>query len=320
LKLPIGAFFQNYALSADGNVMAANLGGEMFRWVRGKGYTDLGPTDGSIAISADGSAITSGIVGADGLVNASLWKTATGWVNLGHTAKGCNLDGSWGSSYGLNADGSVVVGLAWYCPGAQGFRWSSFDGMVGLSHPTGASSRASGISADGSTVVGFYEDPRFGNRRPVRWAGRKKDLFAGANSNGEAIAVSSDGSQIAGVAADATGFHAFYFTDAVGMISLGTVSGQASDQSVAASIANNGTVVGWSGDLFGGGIEAFIWGANSPKSRMRSMKEVLTHHGAKIPNNVTLTNALAVSGDGKTIVGTWQDTNFNFGGWMARFQ
>jgi hypothetical protein len=40
----------------------------------------------------------------------------------------------------------------------------------------------------------------------------------------------------------------------------------------------------------------------------------------KHSNNVTLTNALAVSGDGKTIVGTWQDTNFNFGGWMARFQ
>jgi len=320
LKLPISAFFQNYALSADGNVMAVNLAGEMFRWVKGNGFTDLGPTDGSIGISADGSAITSGILGSDGLIDAGIWKASTGWVNLGHTAKGCNLDGSWGDGWALNGDGSVVVGLAWYCPGAQGFRWDAFNGMVGLSHPTGHSSRATAISADSSTIVGFYEHPSFGNRRPVRWRGRKADLFAGKNANGEAIVVSTDGSQIAGQADDATGFHAFYFTDATGVISLGTVSGNDSDQSSAAGISDRGTVVGWSGDRFGGGIEAFFWNANSPKSKMRSMKKVLIALGAKIPANVTLTNALALSADGKTMAGTWQDTKGNFGGWMARIQ
>ncbi len=317
MNLPGKGFFQNYALSADGNVMAVNLGGEMFRWVRGKGYTDLGPTDGSIGMSEDGNAITSGILGADGLVNAGVWKASTGWVSLGHTPNGCNLDGSWGSPYGMNVDGSVVVGLAWYCPGAQAFRWSAFTGMVPLSHPTDRSSRASAISADATTTVGFYE-AHFGNRRPARWIGHKVNLFAGANANGEATAVSSDGTQIVGQADDATGFHAFYYTDALGMISLGALANIDSDQSVASGIANDGTVVGASGSFFGSGFQAFYWSARFPKQKMRFMKDALKYMGAKIPNNVILSNALAISADGTTIAGTWYDTNFNSGGWMAR--
>ena len=232
------------------------------------------------------------------------------------------MDGNWGSGWSLNADGSMAVGLAWYCAGAQAFRWSAWDGVVGLGHPPGASSRGSAISADSSTIVGFYENPTTGERRAVRWLpGKKKELFTGNRTPGEATAVSSDGSKIVGQAVDASGYpRAFYYTDAAGLVSLGTVSGNDTDQSVANAVSDQGVVVGWSGDPFGGGIVPFIWNAQNPGSPMASLQDTLAAAGIKIPKNVYLTTALTISADGSTIVGTWMDINYNQGSWMARFK
>jgi probable HAF family extracellular repeat protein len=311
----------NYALSADGSVVAANVGGEIFRWTADQGFVDLGAgyfLSSSIGISADGTTITGTIIGEDGLSTPGRWRESTGWINLGHPAKGCSLDGNWGSGYGVNHDGSVVVGLSWYCPGAQGFRWTEGKGMVGLSHPKGASSRASAISAEGSTIVGFYEHPKQGIRRAVRWT-PTFDLFTGTTTPGEATAVSSNGTKIVGQAATLDGIHAFYYTDASGMIPLGTVSGIPSDQSIANGVSDRGKVVGWSGDPFFGGSEAFVWNASTPTAPMRSLRNTLKWAGAQIPEGVFLTNALAISADGSTIIGTWQDSA-NFGTWIARLK
>lgn len=324
LKTPPAPWF-NYALSRNGKVMAANLAGEIYRWTPKTGFVDLGPSDPfntSIGISADGTAIITSILGPDGNTNPGIWKQATGWVSLGHPKQACVMDGNWGSGWSLNADGSMAVGLAWYCPGAQAFRWSAWDGVVGLGHPPGASSRASAISADSSTIVGFYENPTTGERRAVRWLpGKKKELFTGNRTPGEATAVSSDGSKIVGQAVDASGYpRAFYYTDAAGLVSLGTVSGNDTDQSVANAVSDQGMVIGWSGDPFGGGIVPFIWNAQNPGSPMASLQDTLAAAGIKIPKNVYLTTALTISADGSTIVGTWMDINYNQGSWMARFK
>jgi probable HAF family extracellular repeat protein len=190
--------------------------------------------------------------------------------------------------------------------------------MKNLSHPSGpagTSSRASAISADGRTIVGFSEDPPTGVRRPVRWFGGKTYLFAGLHTPGEATAVSSDGSQIVGQSWDATAAssYAFHYT-AAGLVSLGTISGISSDQSIANAVADNGTTVGWSGDPFGLGIQAFIW---SPKLKMQSLSNYLHQRGVLLPFGITLTSALDISADGSTIVGVWQDANYHQGGWMV---
>jgi probable HAF family extracellular repeat protein len=324
LKTP-DAPWTNYALSRNGKVMAANLAGEIYRWSSKTGFVDLGPSDPfntSIGISADGSAIITSIVGPDGNTNPGIWKQSTGWASLGHPKNGCVMDGNWGSGWSLNADGSMAVGLAWYCPGAQGFRWTAWGGMVGLGHPAGASSRASAISADSSTIVGFYENPKTGERRAVRWsAGKKKELFTGNKTPGEATAVSSDGSRIVGQAADASGYgRAFYYTDAAGLVPMGTVSGNDTDQSVANGVSDQGMVIGWSGDPFWGGVSPFIWSAQNPATPMASLQDYLTAAGARIPKNVYLITALAISADGSTIVGTWMDANYNQGTWMAHLK
>ncbi|MGC1647613.1 MAG: hypothetical protein WA741_17475 [Candidatus Sulfotelmatobacter sp.] len=320
----------NYALSHDGKVMAANYGGSIYRWSPDTpkfpfgGFSFIGPgyfLNSEIGISSDGNTIISSRVGPDTNVNPALWKQGTGWTDLGHPGNGCSLDGQWGGGYGVNADGTVAVGLAWYCPGAEGFVWDRTSGMTALSHPSGpagTSSRASAISADGRTIVGFSEDPPTGVRRPVRWFGGKTYLFAGTHTPGEASGVSSDGSQIVGQVWDFTtsSSYAFHYT-AGHLVSLGTVSGISTDQSYANAVADNGTTVGWSGDPFGLGIQAFIW---SPQLGMQSLPKYLHQRGVLLPFGITLTSALDISADGSTIVGVWQDANYNQGGWMVRLK
>ncbi len=76
-------------------------------------------------------------------------------------------DRSWAS--GVSADGSVVVGVAYYAPGQyRAFRWTAAGGMQDLGTLGGDWSWASAVSADGSVVVGEAENAA-GQRRAFRW-------------------------------------------------------------------------------------------------------------------------------------------------------
>jgi probable HAF family extracellular repeat protein len=312
---PVTNTWSNYALSGDGTVMAANYGGEIYRWTAAGGFQDLGPGDSyssSIGISRDGSTIIGGYIGSDGFARPALWN-ASGLVDLGHPRNGCKKIGnSWGSGYGVSANGKVAVGLAWTCTAAEGFEWTASTGNLSLGHPAGNhSSRASAISANTKTIVGFWEDPT-GPRRPVRWVGGKHDLFLGAKTIGEATAVNSNGTQIVGQSLDARGTEvAFFYSDKRGLIALGTLSHAAGDQSIANGISDDGRVVGWSSNLSGG--EAFTWTSSSGMKRLASVLRTL---GAKIPAGTTLTNALSISADGSTMVGQYVRGK-NFGNWVA---
>src|SRR5580700_3159581 len=314
---PIISPWSNLALSGNGEVIAANYGGEIYRWTASSGFQDLGPGDpfsSSIGISRDGSAIISGYIGSDGYSRPAIWN-ASGLVDLGHPHNGCTKIGnSWGSGYGVSGDGTRAVGLAWTCTDAEGFEWTAKTGNLSLGHPAGNhSSRASAISANGKTIVGFWEDPT-GPRRPVRWVGGKHELFLGTKTIGEADAVNSDGTQIAGQAPGASGYGvAFFYFDKRGLIKLGTLSHLTTDQSFANGISDNGPAVGWSGDPFGAGIEAFTW---TSSSHMQKLASVLKKMGAKIPVGTTLTTAVSISADGSTMTGQYFKGQ-TFGNWIA---
>jgi len=315
---PVTGTWANFAFSGDGTVMAANYGGEIYRWTATGGFQDLGPGDpysSSIGISRDGSTIISGSIGSDGFSRPTLWNSK-GLVDLGHPKNGCtDIGNSWGSGYGVSAAGKVAVGLAWTCKYAEGFVWTAKGGNVSLGHPGGNhSSRASAISANGKMIVGFWEDPT-GPRRPVRWVNGKHDLFLGAKTIGEATAVNSNGSKIAGQAPDANGNGvAFLYSDKKGLLSLGTINHGPTDQSVANGISDNGIVVGWSGDPFGDGIEAFFWSADTGTA---SLATVLKQYGANIPDGTILFTAVSISADGSTMAGEYMDSQFNFGNFIA---
>jgi probable HAF family extracellular repeat protein len=121
----------------------------------------------------------------------------------------------------MSADGSVVVGYGESALGEEAFRWTQSGGMVGLGDNSGSSlyrSRGLGVSADGSTVVGF----RNGNF-PEAFIWTQSAGMVGLGElqsvpGGFSISwgVSGDGSVVVGSA----GFTAFVWDAANGMRSL----------------------------------------------------------------------------------------------------
>jgi hypothetical protein len=105
-----------------------------------------------------------------------------------------------------------------------------------------------------------------------------------------------------------------FCSDNRGLLSLGTIRHSPTEQSVPNSISDNGVVVGWSGDPFGHGIEAFVW---TPASGTIKLAKALRQMGAKIPAGMTLYTAVSISADGSTIAGEYFDAQFNFGNWIA---
>ena len=316
---PIVSPWSSLALSGNGDVIAANYGGEIYRWTASSGFQDLGPGDpfsSSIGISRDGSTIISGYIGSDGYSRPAIWKS-TGLIDLGHPWNGSTAVGnSWGSGYGLNAKGTEAVGLAWNRQSAEGFAWSEATGNFSLGHPAGNhSSRASAISANSETIVGFWEDVT-GPRRPVRWIAGKPNLFLGYKTLGEATAVTSNGEIIVGQYYDPQNNGiAFLYSDRHGFKSLGTILHGRYEQSVANSISESRTVVGWSGDPWTHGIDAFLW---TPAGGMVRLEKMLREWGAKIPSGTTLYTADSISADGTTLAGQYFDTQGHFGNWIAR--
>jgi probable HAF family extracellular repeat protein len=117
----------------------------------------------------------------------------------------------------LSADGSVLVGYRDSGFGEaerrEGFLWSPERGLVGLGGmPTQTNSMASGVSADGSVIIGTaWNDGWPQSGRAVRWTdGGALDLGTLPGHSGSvATGVSGDGSLVVGTsfgAGDSTGF------------------------------------------------------------------------------------------------------------------
>lgn len=158
-----------FGISADGSAVAgystsAN-GTEAFRWTESGGMQALGDLPGGtfesfgLAISADGAVVIGRSNSSNGAQEAFRWTSATGMVGLGDLS-----GGSFRSvASAMSADGSVIVGEGEGPNGTEAFIWNSQDGMRSLravlaGHGIDVSDwnlvRATGISADGSVIVG----------------------------------------------------------------------------------------------------------------------------------------------------------------------
>ena len=116
------------------------------------------------------------------------------------------LGGRSSAAYGVSADGSVVVGASstagnaagQFFPAVHAFRWTQASStMTDLGTLGGTNSAASGVSADGSVVVGGSADT-VGNTafRAFRWTsgGGMVDLGTLGGTFSSASGVSADGS------------------------------------------------------------------------------------------------------------------------------
>ena len=141
--------------------------------------------------AATGFSLSGG--GFPGTFEAFRWTQDEGMIPLG------KLDGGTESfGYGVSANGRYVVGTGGSTQGGQAFLWSEDVGIQGLGRLQGAigSSAATGVSADGSVVVGWG-----GNGEAFRWTqstGMVGIGFLPGASSSSAAGVTDDGTGIVG--------------------------------------------------------------------------------------------------------------------------
>ncbi|MEZ6242433.1 MAG: GC-type dockerin domain-anchored protein [Phycisphaerales bacterium] len=152
----------------------------------------------------------------------------------------------------------------------------------------GTGSGASGVSADGSVVVGGSSNAA-GQSRAFRWTvatGMQNLGTLGGYS--DARGVSADGSVVVGTSGNATGRHrAFRWTVATGMQDLGTLGGTDSE---AYGVSADGLVVVGGSSNAAGQSRTFRWTAAT------GMQDLGTLGG--------YSDAYGVSADGSVVVGT----------------
>jgi probable HAF family extracellular repeat protein len=169
--------------------------------------------------------------------------------------------------------------------------------LIWLGTLGGSGSAATGISADGSVVVGWARNAA-GQWRAFRWtpAGGMQDLGTLGGGSSAAKGVSADGSVVVGWATNAAGqARAFRWTAARGMQDLGTLPG--GDESWASGVSADGSVV-----VGGGGediwqLYVFRWTASG------GMKDLNLTYAHLLTNRSGLIDASAISPDGRYIVG-----------------
>ncbi len=296
------------SLSDDGTVGVGIDAGAIFRWEASMGSA-IEFLPGTVAddqhvfntdLSGDGTHIVSNQPDPiSGFWNAAIWSADSGWVHLGTFPDGVALDGSLSSGWGVNHDGSVVVGYGNDSGSrAQAFRWSASTGMVGLGRSATYGSRGTRVSGDGSVVVGFYQHPTQGYRLAARWVDDQPvEHFLGETDATDALNISSNGAHIVGNWFTT----AFIYDDDGGLENLGLLGGLGADErSVGSAVSDDGTrVVGWDGNPWTGVALGYLW---TPDAGMRRLDEVLTEAGANL-GDWFIAIVYDISSDGETLAG-----------------
>ena len=228
-------------------------------------------------VSADGS-----VVVGSGSDTAWRWTQEAGiTVTLSNYLAG---------AYAVSGDGSVVVGEYDFGPDAFRWTWTPEGGqMVDLGEGT-----ATGVSADGSVVVGF-----FGNREAFRWTqgtGRTAlGHLPGGGSYSGATGVSGDGSAVVGY----TGWD-FAAVRWIGqeILNLGYLNG-GGNFALANAVSWDGTVIVGTSDSTNGNQEAFIWTLDTGMVGLGDLPDGLFRSGA---NGVSAAGSVVV-GQGSTANG-----------------
>lgn len=175
-------------------------------------------------------------------------------------------------------------------------QWSATLIWLGVLPDYASSSTATGVSADGSVVVGYAFNSSYGRRRAFRWAnGTMQDLgLLPYYDESEALGVSANGSVAVGVMTQRSTRHTIAFRWQNGVLdNLGLVS-----QSSANGVSADGSVIAGTNQFILGQNRAFRW----VRGRVESLG-TLPGGGASF--------AYGVSADGSVVVGYAYNASFS---------
>jgi probable HAF family extracellular repeat protein len=282
----LGTGAQGYGLSSGGAVVVGKAipPDQAFRWTIGTGAVPLGTFGGASSmaydVSADGSTIVGYAYNSENNPRAFRWTSGGGMESIG------SLSGSVHSyAYDVSGDGSVIAGLGYELDGfsvlPRAARWTAGSGMVSLGTLGGNSSQASGISDDGSIIVGWSPVAFGGMGYAFRWTegGGMENLGAFPGDDGsQALSISADGSTIIGV----SGGDVYTPTAKLIRWRSGTMEEMAkpvgSTFARTLGVSDDGNVVGGYAN-FSGTISAYVWsGLNEPVA----LSDILTAQGADL--------------------------------------
>lgn len=135
--------------STTGTTTGGGTGGGTFR---GLGFLPGANTSDATAVSADGSVVVGSAIMPGGGISAWRWSQATGMADLGNLGSAVAT-----IPYGVNPDGSVIVGQGSSARGSEAFRWTLTSGMAALGDLDGGpfNSKGAATNLDGSLVVGY---------------------------------------------------------------------------------------------------------------------------------------------------------------------
>ena len=324
------------ALSSDGSVIAGHSDFKAFRWDATNGMVNIAGlwanSSSARAISSDGYVIVG--QASDGIeTRAFRWDATNGMVNIaGEWATGTS------SAAAISSDGSVVAGYGREVGAARSysraFRWDATNGMVNIAGDwaTGNSS-AEVMSSDGSIIAGYASDGS--TMYAFRWdattgmvnlADTDGDGVVGTPDSGEwatgtstALAISSDGSVIAGQAESSGGAPQAFRWDATnGMVNIADTNGDgvvgipgsgewADGFSTTSAISSDGSVIVGYGASLGGATRAFRWDATNGMVNIADTDGDGTIDGSASEWAIGLASATAISPDGSILVGRADD-------------
>ena len=300
---------------SDNGVAGMYSGTNILKWDQTNGLVNIGaitnskPFAGRVSVSNDGATITSIKTNpANNLNEISLYNTGTQtWQYLGGL-DAVGIDGGRSSSWGISADASTTVGLSYNAGVATAVKWDATNGMQALQSTVATrSSRANGISDDKNTIVG-WQDQLNGDRNGVKWVNGVQEFIKDTAGNfvGEASDVSADGKTIVG----SNGIYPFVWNDVLGYQQITHPNSGPFFRGAATSVSSDGKmVVGFfratPGAPFGG--EGFIW---TPTTGRQNLNSYVTSLGLDT-QGLTFGLPLAISSDGKKIVGTGVKTGTN---------
>ncbi len=298
-------------ISSDGQWVTGSAAGGTFLWNSTSGLTlPVSMGSGGEVECSSGGAFGCATYTNPGTNNqeAARWDAAGNVTYIGGLAS--QSGSSLSSAYGMDDSGTVIVGLGWVTAGtAHAFKWTLAGGMTDLgASPGGYSSRANGVSGDGSVVVGWDNGSP---RKPVFWSGGTMTQIGNLTLGGEAWAASTNGAVITGVYNN----QLLRWTQATGPVQLGKLPGSVSnDQATGLDISGDGsTIVGINGSILGSGFRAFFW------RQSLGMVELQTYMspflGAQLAG-WSLQAATGISADGHTLCGYGYNPSSQLEAWV----
>jgi len=297
-------------VSADGRVVVGFSEPNIFRWTRFESTVRPG-SQGRPSLSADGSVVVGRVSAPDG-GEAFRWVIGQSFTPLGDLPGGVPYPIS--RAFDVSPDGRTVVGQGTTATGEEAFRWTPETGMRSLGDLSGGdtASRAHGVSADGTVIVG-YGSGIDNHPQAVRWTNQSGMVTLGRPFGvlqSQANAVSADGLVVVGYndygpsSGTITRTEAFRWTEREGMTSLGDLPG-ARRYSIAHDISADGSVIVGSSDTRrddgNDSRAAFYW---TRERGMVNLRDLLISNGVTNLDGWRLTDARGVTPDGLTVVGT----------------